>query len=61
MVKPRVMFYFFQATALVWALAVCLRTIDIGWNPVTGIGLGLLGAVPISFLGFRLKSKYASR
>lgn len=50
------MFGVFQATALLWAFAVCLRTVDIGWNPFTGIGLGMFGALPISFLGIRIRS-----
>jgi len=54
------MFYAFQATALVWAVAVCLRTVDMGWNPFAGIGLGMFGALPISFLGIRINSKRAS-
>jgi len=59
-VKRQVMFYAFQATALVWAVAVCLRTVDMGWNPFAGIGLGMFGALPISFLGIRINSKRAS-
>ena len=55
--KRQVMLYVFQATALFWALAVCLRTIDLGWNPFAGIGLGMFGALPISFLGVRIHSK----
>jgi len=50
------MFGVFQATALLWAFAVCLRTVDIGWNPFTGIGLGMFGALPISFLGIRIRT-----
>jgi len=50
------MFYVFQATGLVWALAVCLRTVDLGWDPFLGLGLGLFGALPISFLGIRIRS-----
>ncbi len=57
-VKRQIMFYIFQATALIWALAVCLRTIDLGWNPFAGIGLGMFGALPISFLGIRIHSKH---
>jgi hypothetical protein len=56
-VTRRVMGFCFQATALVWAVAVCLRTVDLGWNPFTGIGLGMIGAVPISLLGVRIHSK----
>lgn len=55
------MFYGFQAIALVWAFAVCLRTVDLGWNPFAGIGLGMLGAVPISLLGVRIHSKHRSQ
>ncbi len=58
-VKRQIMFYVFQATALTWALAVCLRTIDLGWNPFAGIGLGMFGALPISFLGIRIHSKHS--
>jgi len=50
------MFGVFQATALVWALAVCMRTLDIGWDPFAGIALGMFGALPISFLGIRVRS-----
>jgi hypothetical protein len=56
--KRQFMLYVFQATALVWALAVCLRTVDLGWNPFAGIGLGMFGALPISFLGIRIHSKH---
>jgi hypothetical protein len=52
------MFYVFQATALLWAFAVCLRTVDLGWDPFAGIGLGMFGALPISFLGIRINSKH---
>ena len=55
--KRRIMFYTFQAVAVVWAIAVCLRTVDLGWSPFAGIGLGMFGAIPISFLGLRIKSK----
>jgi hypothetical protein len=57
--KRQVMLYVFQVTALFWALAVCLRTVDLGWNPFAGIGLGMFGALPISFLGIRIHSKHA--
>jgi hypothetical protein len=57
--KRQVMLYIFQATALFWAFAVCLRTVDLGWNPFAGIGLGMFGALPISFLGIRIHSKHA--
>ncbi|MGO9123470.1 MAG: hypothetical protein ACLP6G_01140 [Terriglobales bacterium] len=56
--KRQVMLYVFQATALFWAFAVCLRTVDLGWNPFAGIGLGMFGALPISFLGIRIHSKH---
>jgi hypothetical protein len=52
------MLFVFQGAALVWAFAVCLRTVDLGWNPFAGIGLGMLGAVPISLLGLRIHSKH---
>ena len=55
------MSYSLQATAAVWALAVCLRTVDLGWSPFAGIGLGMFGAIPISFLGIRINSRQASR
>ncbi|MGH9499414.1 MAG: hypothetical protein ACRD3L_09755 [Terriglobales bacterium] len=55
--KRQVMLYIFQATALFWAFAVCLRTVDLGWNPFAGIGLGMFGALPISFLGIRIHSR----
>lgn len=51
----------FQAAALTWAVAVCLRTVDLGWDPFAGIGLGMLGAVPISLLGIRIHSKHAAK
>lgn len=57
--KRQVMLCVFQATALFWALAVCLRTVDLGWNPFAGIGLGMFGALPISFLGIRIYSRLA--
>ena len=50
------MFYIFQATGLLWAFAVCLRTVDLGWNAFAGLGLGMFGALPISFLGVRIRS-----
>jgi len=55
------MFYAFQTTGAVWTLAVCLRTVDLGWSPFAGIGLGMFGAIPISFLGIRIHSRHASR
>ncbi|HYA23541.1 MAG TPA: hypothetical protein VEF05_05230 [Terriglobales bacterium] len=58
--KRQFMLFAFQATALIWAVAVCLRTVDLGWDPFTGIGLGMLGAVPISLLGIRIYSKRSS-
>jgi hypothetical protein len=61
MVKRQTMLYVFQTTALLWALAVCLRTVDLGWNPFAGIGLGLFGAIPISFLGIRIHSRHSTR
>lgn len=60
-VKYRIMFYTFQAMALVWAFAVCLRTVDLGWNPFAGIGLGMFGALPISFLGIRINSRHSHK
>jgi len=54
------MFYGFQATALVWAVAVALRTLDLGWDPFAGLGLGMFGALPICFLGIRIHSKINS-
>jgi hypothetical protein len=56
-VKGKLVLFAFQATALIWAVAVCLRTVDLGWDPFAGIGLGMLGAVPISLLGIRVHSK----
>jgi hypothetical protein len=50
------MFYAFQTTALVWAVAVVLRTLDLGWDPFAGLGLGMFGALPIAFLGIRINS-----
>jgi hypothetical protein len=58
-VKRHYMLFAFQAAALTWAIAVCLRTVDLGWDPFAGIGLGMLGAVPISLLGIRIHSKHA--
>jgi len=55
--KRQIIFYVFQVAALVWAFAVCLRTIDLGWSPFAGIGLGMFGALPISFLGVRIHAK----
>jgi hypothetical protein len=51
------MFYSLQLLAVGWAAAVLLRTVDLGWNPFAGIGLGMFGALPIAFLGIRIKSK----
>jgi len=59
--KRQLMLFAFHATALIWAVAVCLRTVDLGWNPFAGIGLGMLGAVPISLLGLRVHSKRAAK
>ena len=53
----QLMSYAFQATALVWAVAVVLRTLDLGWDPFAGLGLGMFGALPIAFLGLRINSK----
>jgi len=61
MMRRQMMLYAFQSTALLWALAVCLRTVDLGWNPFAGIGLGLFGAIPISFLGIRIHSRRVQR
>jgi uncharacterized RDD family membrane protein YckC len=58
LIRRQVMLYVFQVVALVWALAVCLRTVDLGWNPFAGIGLGMFGALPISFLGIRIHSRH---
>jgi hypothetical protein len=58
MMKRQMMLYAFQSTALLWALVVCLRTVDLGWNPFAGIGLGMFGAIPISFLGIRIHSRH---
>lgn len=55
------MFYAFQAMALVWAIAVVLRTVDLGWDPFAGLGLGMFGALPISFLGIRIHSRAEKR
>ena len=60
MVKRQSMLYVFQAMALLWALAVCLRTVDLGWNPFAGIGLGLFGSIPISFLGLRIHARQSA-
>jgi len=57
----QLMFYSFQATGVVWALAVCLRTVQLGWDPFAGIGLGMFGAIPISFLGIRINSRHSSQ
>ena len=54
------MFYTFQTMALVWAVVVVLRTLDMGWDPFTGLGLGMFGALPISFLGIRINAKVCS-
>jgi len=51
------MSYSLQATAAIWTLAVCLRTVDMGWGAFAGIGLGMFGALPISFLGIRIGSR----
>ena len=55
--KRKVMFYALQLLALGWAAVVLLRTVDLGWNPFAGIGLGMFGALPIAFLGLRIKAK----
>ncbi|HZR58647.1 MAG TPA: hypothetical protein VFA74_17390 [Terriglobales bacterium] len=57
MVLRKAMFYGFQLLALGWAVAVLLRTVDLGWSPFAGIGLGMFGALPIAFLGMRINSK----
>ena len=59
--KRQLIFYAFQAMALVWAIAVVLRTVDLGWNPFAGLGLGMFGALPISFLGIRIHSRSEKR
>jgi len=59
--KRHLMSYSLQATAAVWTLAVCLRTVDLGWGPFAGIGLGMFGAIPISFLGIRINSRQTTR
>ena len=56
-VKRQAMFYSLQLLAVGWAVVVLLRTVDLGWNPFAGIGLGMFGALPIAFLGVRIKSK----
>jgi len=55
--RCQIMLYAFQTTAFVWALVVCLRTVDLGWNAFAGIGLGMFGAIPISCLGIRIHSR----
>jgi hypothetical protein len=60
-VTRQLMFYAFQTTGAVWALAVCLRTMQLGWDPFAGIGLGMFGAIPILFLGIRINSRHAAR
>jgi hypothetical protein len=55
--KRQLMFYGFQAIAFAWAVAVVLRTLDLGWDPFAGMGLGMFGALPIAFLGIRIHSK----
>jgi len=55
--KRKVMFGVLQATAFAWAVVVLLRTVDLGWNPFVGIGLGIFGALPISLLGMRMNSR----
>ncbi|MGA8153082.1 MAG: hypothetical protein WB952_19175 [Terriglobales bacterium] len=56
-----IMSYSLQAAAAVWTLAVCLRTVDLGWGAFAGIGLGMFGAIPISFLGIRINSRHSSQ
>ena len=56
-VKRKVMFGVLQGTAFAWAVVVLLRTVDLGWSPFAGIGLGIFGALPISLLGMRMSSK----
>jgi len=58
-VKRPFIFYALQITALIWAMAVCLRTVGLGWNAFAGLGLGMFGSLPICFLGIRINSKYA--
>ena len=55
------MFYGFLTTALMWAVAVVLRTLDMGWDPFAGLGLGMFGALPIAFLGIRIHSNIQNR
>jgi len=59
-VKRHFMLFAFQGAALIWAMAVCLRTVDLGWDPFAGIGLGMLGGVPISLLGIRVHSRHSA-
>jgi hypothetical protein len=56
-VARRIIFYGFQLLAAAWAVVVLLRTVDLGWSPFAGIGLGMFGAIPIAFLGMRINSK----
>ena len=54
--RRQLMFGIFQATAFLWVCAVFFRAVDLGWNPFTGFGLGMFGALPVSFLGIRMRS-----
>jgi len=59
--KRRIVFYTFQTIALFWAGMVIWRTSGLDWNPYFGPGLGLFGALPISFLGMRIYFKKTSK
>ncbi len=55
--KKHILFYAFQLIAIAWAGVVLLRTVTLGWSPFASMGLAVLGALPISFLGIRIDSK----
>jgi hypothetical protein len=61
MLKRQILFYGFQLIAITWAGVVLLRTVTLGWGPFPSMGLAVVGALPISFLGIRIDSKAKKR
>ena len=47
--------------AITWAGVVLLRTVTLGWGPFASLGLAVVGALPISFLGIRIDSRAKRR
>jgi len=59
--KRQFLFYGFQLMAITWAGVVLLRTVTLGWGPFASLGLAVVGALPISFLGIRIDSRAKRR